>query len=429
MLNIATLTLIGVLNATTGLPAWQAPQPVVPGTLASEPGGPSTRLRVFLDCNCFADYLRSEILWVDFVRQRQDADVHLLSATNDTGGAGLEYVLRFVGVGRFQGVDLELRARTVNADPEETRRRAVFRAITVGFLGFIARDGLPPDLGVTVRPPAASPGGAAPARDPWRAWVFSMRGGGSINAEETNRQISWNGRAGADRVTERWIVSFGASVEEETEHFDLDEDAPLKVVRNSSSADWFLAKSLGPRWSFGLDGDLDSSTFGNTKLSVTTAPAIEFNLFPYSEYASRQFRLHYGAGVAHARYNEVTLFGKLRETVGRHQASATLEQKQPWGTLEAGVDWTQYLHDRSKYRLEINGDMSLRLARGLSLNLEGSAARIRDQLSLPLRGATSEEVLLRLREIQSGYEVDFSANLTYTFGSIFNAVVNPRFGR
>ena len=51
----------------------------------------------------------------------------------------------------------------------------------------------------------------------------------------------------------------------------------------------------------------------------------------------------------------------------------------------------------------------------------------RDQ-AVPL-ARTSEEVLLRLRELQSGYQVSVDISLTYSFGSIFNNIVNPRFGR
>jgi hypothetical protein len=58
-----------------------------------------------------------------------------------------------------------------------------------------------------------------------------------------------------------------------------------------------------------------------------------------------------------------------------------------------------------------------------------SASRIRDQIGLPARGATDEEILLRLRRLQSGYEYQFGFSLTYTFGSIFSSVVNPRFGQ
>jgi hypothetical protein len=97
--------------------------------------------------------------------------------------------------------------------------------------------------------------------------------------------------------------------------------------------------------------------------------------------------------------------------------------------LRAGAELSQYLHDRTKYRLQVEGDVSLRLARGLSLSIEGSASRVRDQLSLPLRGATPEEVLLRLRELQSGFSVGFDIGIRYSFGSIFNNIVNPRFGR
>jgi len=48
---------------------------------------------------------------------------------------------------------------------------------------------------------------------------------------------------------------------------------------------------------------------------------------------------------------------------------------------------------------------------------------------IPARGATPEEILLRIRRIQSGYEYRIGVSVTYTFGSIFSAVVNPRFGR
>ncbi len=53
---------------------------------------------------------------------------------------------------------------------------------------------------------------------------------------------------------------------------------------------------------------------------------------------------------------------------------------------------------------------------------------IRDQLSLAKRDATEEEVLLELRALSTDYRHRISLGLTYTFGSIFSSVVNPRFG-
>ena len=305
------------------------PAPAPPTAAPQNPAaGQAARLRVFLECSdCDSDYLRDEIQWVDFVRQPQDADVHLLSSSTGTGGGGREIVLRFVGRGRFQGADHELRVLSVTGDATETIRRRVLRTVTVGLLQYLARDGQAGDLTLTVRPPAATAGRpAGPVRDPWRAWVFSIRGSGSIQAEETNRESEWSSSVSADRVTERWKVSFGANTDTSWEEFDLDEEEPLSVTRREYGVDFFVARSLGPHWSLGLDGGAESSTFGNVTFSGRLAPAIEYSVFPYAEYATRQLRLQYSLGVDRAKYREITLFDKLEETLGQHEFEAVFEQ-------------------------------------------------------------------------------------------------------
>jgi hypothetical protein len=191
---------------------------------------------------------------------------------------------------------------------------------------------------------------------------------------------------------------------------------------------WQVVKGLGEHWSAGAMGEVESSTFDNMKLAIVAAPAIEYNVFPYSQYTRRQLRALYAVGVGSYNYFEETIYGKTEETLPLHELSLTLEQRERWGSLQARVEWSQYLHDLSKNRLELDGEVSIRIARGFSLAVQGSGSRLRDQLSLPLRGATDEEVLLRLRQLESRYEYEFSFSLTYTFGSIFSSIVNPRFG-
>jgi hypothetical protein len=337
--------------------------------------------------------------------------------------------LRFVGSGRFAGVTQELRAATPPGEPEDVRRRDILRLVLVGLLGFSARDGLPDDLRVSVAGARDAP--PAVMRDPWNFWVFRIGGEGSLEAEESSREETLEFELTADRVTDRWRISFGAGLETQTEKFNLDEadEEPFTVVRRERQAEWFLARALGRHWSFGIDGEAESSTFDNVKFRTETMPAVEFNLFPYEQYASRQLRIEYGIGLQHARYNEVTLFGRLSETRPRHELSVTLDRRETWGTLQSSVEWSQYLHDLARNRLEFFGDVNVRLVRGLSVQIAGQASRIRDQLSLPRRGATPEEVLLRVRELQSGHEISLSVGVTYSFGSIFNNIVNPRFGR
>ena len=78
--------------------------------------------------------------------------------------------------------------------------------------------------------------------------------------------------------------------------------------------------------------------------------------------------------------------------------------------------------------MSLNGYLDLRIAKGLSVNFGGGASLIHDQLGLVKGGATTEEVLLRRKELATQFQYFTSFGFTYTFGSIYNNVVNPRFG-
>ena len=61
------------------------------------------QLTLFLDCqSCYADYLRSEVTFVDYVRDRTEADIHVLITRAETGAGGSEYTLQFIGARGFQ---------------------------------------------------------------------------------------------------------------------------------------------------------------------------------------------------------------------------------------------------------------------------------------------------------------------------------------
>lgn len=391
---------------------------------------PAPRLKVFLDCNhCFADYLREEITFVDFVRDRSEAALHVIITSTGTAGGGQEYVLSLIGQQTLAGRDRTLKAVTGIGDPEDLRRRQLVNALRIGLLHYVAIDAVPQNLEVEVQQRTAAAGPRNPRDDPWNAWVFSLQGSASLNGEESNKEREFSAEASADRITPDWKMTFGFELDHRTEEFDLDEDDPVKVQRRERDFSWLIVKALGEHWSVGARGDLRSSTFDNLKLRAAAAPALEYNFFPYSMYQRRQLRAQYSIGVARQTYHEETLFEKLEETLPAHEFSVTYDQRERWGSVEGEIEWFQYLNDVSKNRLEARGELSWRILRGFSISADGGASRIRDQITLPRRGATPEEILLELRELQSGYEYDFSLSLTYTFGSIFSSIVNPRFGQ
>jgi hypothetical protein len=102
--------------------------------------------------------------------------------------------------------------------------------------------------------------------------------------------------------------------------------------------------------------------------------------------------------------------------------------RQPWGSAEAELEAAGFLDDFTQYHLEFGGEIDVRLFRGLSLDVGASAEYVKDQLSLVKRGATPQEIFLRSRALRTNYRFDLRVGFSYTFGSIFNSIVNPRFG-
>ena len=93
----------------------------------------------------------------------------------------------------------------------------------------------------------------------------------------------------------------------------------------------------------------------------------------------------------------------------------------------ASATASQYLSDLTKMSLGVSGNLDFRVFRGLSLGIHASVSFIRDQLYLPKAGATDQEILLNLRQLATSYSYYSAIGFSYTFGSIYNNVVNPRF--
>jgi hypothetical protein len=119
----------------------------------------------------------------------------------------------------------------------------------------------------------------------------------------------------------------------------------------------------------------------------------------------------------------------MSENLINQSLTISLEIREPWGNASTSIEGSHYFHDLSKYRIELWGNLDIRVFKGLSLDIFGRFERIRDQLSLPVGEASLEEVLLARKELATNYEYSISVGLRYTFGSVYSNVVNPRFGR
>jgi len=70
--------------------------------------------------------------------------------------------------------------------------------------------------------------------------------------------------------------------------------------------------------------------------------------------------------------------------------------------------------------------ISLRLVKGFSLYLNIDLESIHDQIYLPKGEASLEEILLKRKQLATTFNYSTSFGLRYTFGSIYNNIVNRR---
>jgi hypothetical protein len=401
----------------------------------------SQAIRVFLDCQgrargCDRAFLTEEVNFVNWMRDRFDADVLILAQALTNGGGGIEYTITFIGRNRFQGMSDTLTLNTLPNDADDRVRRELARTLKLGLTRYVARSPIASRVQVAYIAPAngqrAQQPSAASLKDPWNLWTYTTNFNTNINAEDRQQRLSGSLSLSANRSTADWKLNFSTSGNINEQKFKIPATAtrPAFTVTNEQrtyNLNSLIVKSLSTHWSAGMKLGAGYSDFLNQDLSVRAQPAIEYNFFPWTEQTRRQLTLLYNVGPNYYDYQRETVFGETSELRFSQQLTASFVSRQQWGTLNLSLDWLNYLHDFNRHALTFTPNVDLRLGRGFSLNINGEAARVRDQIYLPAAGNTEEEILLQRQALQTGFRIRANIGVRYTFGSIYNTIVNQRF--
>jgi hypothetical protein len=100
--------------------------------------------------------------------------------------------------------------------------------------------------------------------------------------------------------------------------------------------------------------------------------------------------------------------------------------RQKWGNISSYLNATQFLNDGTKKRLSLRSNLDIRVFEGLAVRFSGNINLIREQYSLAAGTTSIEELFLQQREIATDYKTNLSVGLSYTFGSIYNSIINTR---
>ncbi len=388
---------------------------------------------VFQDCQTFGcddDFFRRDLPFVRWVRDREAADVHVLVTSEATGGGGRRYRVAFLGQGEFAGEDLELEYVSGADATNDEVRRGLAGTLRFGVLPYLWGRDVAERLSVRYEPAspeAAAAGPSAPVDDPWNLWVFRTGLSGFFNGESSTSTQRLSGSLSAQRTTETWKLSLRGNASRRESEFTL-EDRVVESVVEDWTVTGLAARSLGEHWTAGVRTSAGSSSFRNQRLAVRAAPGVEFSVFPYDESSRRELTFLYSVGANYFDYEERTIFEEVEETRFDQTLTAQLDFNQPWGEARIFTDASHYLHDLDLWRATLGGNLEIRLFKGFSVNAGGRYSWIRDQLFIPQGDATDDEILTQQQQLATNFSYFMSFGVSYTFGSVFNSVVNPRFG-
>lgn len=384
------------------------------------------RLKVYIDCRCDMNFLRQELSYVNHVRDQAMADVQLFVNDIGSGNGARSYDLNFIGKNSLADIKKELNFTTSPTMTSDEVRTGLAEKIALGLLPYLLESGGADQLKITISSQNTSKQEEVISDDPWNNWIFEVHGEGGLDKESS--RSSTRGKFGfeSDRVTEDWRVRMDMQFNHSESRFEGTDEEEYTSVRQRHYAYGSIVRSLSDHWSAGIFSGVRHDTYRNLDLSYHLSPAIEYNLFPYSEVIRREITFAYKVGYVRNDYLEATIYDRMEEDLFNQSLSIAMRFRQPWGDLSTNIAASAFLHDFSKNSVNMNSHIAVRVFKGLALRFSANMEIVKDQLNLPAGDASIEDILLRQRQIATDFEMGVGMGVSYTFGSAFNNVVNTR---
>lgn len=376
-------------------------------------------LNVFMGAS---DFIKKEIPFVNYVRDIKEAQVYVISTSQRTGSGGTEFTYFLVGQHEFSGMKDTVSYASSPDDTYEYRRQKEVDVLKMALMRYVQRTPLAKYFSISFSAPIKE----EVSIDKWNSWVFRSRVNGYFNGQKSYSSRDIYGSISANRITSDWKLSFSLDFSNGKDQFTIDNEK-ISSENKSREFDALVVKSLGEHWSVGGASDLGSSSYSNLDMRFRFLPGIEYNVFPYSESTRRMLKFTYYAGMAYHDYAQVTIYDITNEWLFGHNVEAVYRVVQKWGSVNLGSYYRNYFHDWKLNNLSLSGNIDFRITKGLNFSFGGGYSIVHDQINLVKGGASAEEILLRRKELETQFSYFTYFGLSYTFGSIYNNVVNPRF--
>lgn len=393
--------------------------------------GKPDKIKVFLDCSqtwiCNYDYTRTEMPMVVFVRDRFDADVHILINTQSNNNGGTQAQLYFLGRKSFQNSSDTLTFFNDPTSTEDEQRKKLVLYLKLGLSRYIAKSKAAENVTIAyLQTDSAKDAASATARDRWNFWVFQFTTFGSFSGTENYKNSSLNGSFSANRETPEWKIGAQFSVNKSVDVY-VDSAGKTRFTRQGLDGGVEIGKKINDHWAYGLEAAYTNSLFSNLKASYKLRPKIEYSLYPYKKFNTQRIVLQYAIGPVYLKYYDTTFYFKTKEWQYQQSVNVIASFTKRWGSVNMGIFYSNFMEDFSKNSLTFNGAVSWKIVKGLNFAIWGNYGLIHDQIALRKGNATRDELLVKNKELKSNYNYSLGVAFTYRFGSILNNIINPVF--
>lgn len=370
------------------------------------------------------DFMRRNMMFVDFVNDPAVADVHIIINNRVSGSGGQVYSIMYANKTFENLSDFTLTCTTAASDTYEERRKIITDAISMGLMPFVNQTEASKKLVIRYRGKQNTEQ-ARTTDDPWNNWTFRGDFNGNADIEESRKTFNYSYNLRADKVTEDWKLRNMARISIRTREY-TNEGEKYRSETNTTYITSSVVNSLSSRWSAGAFASYYNSNYRNTIYSISIKPAVEYNIFPWDISDRKVFTIAYYVGPEWKKYYEETIYGKLQEGRWEQTLRLDLQLIHTWGEINAGFNATNLLDDWAKNSLSFDSDLSFRIIRGLSLKFDFRVESIHDQIYLPKGNVSLEDILLNKVKLPSTFEFGAGVGVRIQFGSIYNNIVNNR---
>lgn len=378
------------------------------------------KIKAYIDCRCDENYLKQQTSFLEYVRDQDLADIEIFvrDVWNPAGSRAFE--IKIDGNNEYKELSSTTLAIGFANDTSSTLREKLLNKLKLALVPFLDKADYSLKLDID-----SNFDKSIIDDEKWKNWVFELSGSYNSDREESRKTNRYDIEFEIDKLTPDWRIGIELERSESNRRYYSDDNV-YTSNRKTTRIRGRVVRSISDHFSTGVFFGASQNTYENLDFSSYLSPAIEYSYFPYEDVLSKEITLAYRVGFGKRNYIEKTIYGFEKQNLTSQTLSMNIRFRQKWGNISTSINATQYLNDGSKKRFSFRSDLDFRIFEGLALRLSGNINLIREQYNLAAGSTSIEELLLQQRQIATDYETRFSIGISYTFGSIYNSIINTR---